>query len=284
MLYVGGEKVHGESDEQTPTSEDQVAVEARTLTMDRDQTTPTVLVEVLPDVAVALGEIPDALEAHLIDFGVVPEGDIESISAALTGVVGNSASIVGNLSHGLTGVKGLYRVNAATQALLDKGAVLAAKDGAKLGSVWLDGKLVAQARFVPLTAMSAAQMAAAIGPAIAMIGLQMQLHQITGLVNTNIALTSQVLSQIRHEQWAELTGLVTTITGALNRAREIGSVPSSLWDSIAGNESALAKQRDLYRLNVNRHIKQIDQLDSRARREYLENNAEALRVIQNDSR
>ena len=45
-----------------------------------------------------------------------------------------------------------------------------------------------------MTAVSAAQTAAAIGPALAMVALQMQLSEITGLVRTNIALTSQVLT------------------------------------------------------------------------------------------
>ncbi|MFG1992606.1 hypothetical protein ACGFJ7_21765 [Actinoplanes sp. NPDC048988] len=53
-------------------------------------------------------------------------------------------------------------------------------------------------------------------------------------------------------------------------------MPASLWDSIAGSEAALRKQRDLYRLNVDSHIRQIHRLDRRARREYLETNAEAI--------
>jgi hypothetical protein len=48
----------------------------------------------------------------------------------------------------------------------------------------------------------------------------MQLSEIAGLVRTNIALTSQVLATIRNEQWAELTGLVTTVDRAVDQARE----------------------------------------------------------------
>ena len=92
-----------------------------------------------------------------------------------------------------------------------------------------------------------------------MVALQMQLSEITGLVRTNIALTSQVLTTIRNEQWAELTGLVATIDRAVDHAREVGSVPTSLWDSVAGSEAPLRKQLDLYRLNVRGHIGQIDQ-------------------------
>lgn len=243
---------------------------------DSDGTTSTVLAEVLPGVVVVFGEVPEALKPGLVDFGLVSVADRRQVSTALTSIAGNSATVAGNIGDTLASAQGLYRVSAATQNLLNSGAVLAVKDGANLGSVWLDGHLVAQARFIPISAVSAAQAAAAIGPAVAMIGLQMQLSQITELVNTNIALTSQVLKTIRHEQWAELSALVSTVDRAFNQGREIGSVPASLWDTIAGSESALRKQVDLYRLNVGSHIRQIDQLDTQRRREYLDTNAEAI--------
>ncbi|MFD0740736.1 hypothetical protein ACFQ1L_01235 [Phytohabitans flavus] len=123
--------------------------------------------------------------------------------------------------------------------------------------------------------MGAAQLAATIGPALAMIALQMQLSEVAGLARTNIALTNQVLTTIRHEQWAELTALVASIDRAVDRAREIKSVPTSLWNSVAGTEPALRKQRDLYRLNVSDHIRQIRH-NTQGRRVYLGTNAEAI--------
>lgn len=131
-------------------------------------------------------------------------------------MAGNIATIAGEFGSALQSAQGLYRVNAATQSLLDSGATLAVKDGANLGSMWLEGKLVAQARFIPVTAVSAAQVATTIGPAVAMIGLQVQLSQLRGLVNTNLALARQGLTMIRHEQWAELTGLAAAIDRALD--------------------------------------------------------------------
>ncbi|MGW2161959.1 hypothetical protein [Nonomuraea sp. NPDC001699] len=100
--------------------------------------------------------------------------------------------------------------------------------------------------------------------------------QVTSLVRTNVALTSQVLTTIRNEQWAELTGLVATIDRAVDQAREVGSVPTSLWDSVAGSEASLRKQLDLYRRNVRGHVGQIDRPDTHRRREYLQTNAEAI--------
>lgn len=235
------------------------------------------LVEVLPGVVLALGEVPTvALGLELVDFGVVPAADRGHLATALASLVGNTATVGGNLATAMSSAQGLYRVSSATQALLNNGAVLAVKDGANLGSMWTNGKLVAQARFIPVSAVSAASLATAIGPAVAMVAIQMQLNEISGLVRANIALTTQVLSTLRSEQWAELSGHVAAIDRALAQAREIESIPSSLWDTVAGDEAALRKHVDLYRRHVGSHLKQIDQPSTRARREYLEANAEAI--------
>ena len=237
-------------------------------------TASTVLAEVLPGVAVVFGEVPAELKPDLIDFGLVQAADRMQISTVLASI-GNTATVAGNLGNAFASVQGLYRISDATQALLKAGGTLAIKDGANLGTVISSGGL-AQARFIPVTAVSAAQTAAAVGPALAMVAIQMQLSEVTGLVRTNIALTSQVLTTIRNEQWAELTGLVATVDRAVDHAREVGSVPASLWDSVAGSEAPLRKQLDLYRLNVRGHVGQIDRPGTHRRREYLQANAEAI--------
>ncbi|MEU5859959.1 hypothetical protein ABZ815_02210 [Nonomuraea sp. NPDC047529] len=237
-------------------------------------TASTVLAEVLPGVAVVFGEFPAELKPDLIDFGLVSAADRKQISTVLASI-GDTATVAGNLGNALAGAQGLYRISDATQALLKAGGMLAVKDGAKLGTV-ISSSGLAQARFIPVTAVSAAQTAAAVGPALAMVALQMQLSEVTSLVRTNVALTSQVLTTIRNEQWAELTGLVATIDRAVDQAREVGSVPTSLWDSVAGSEASLRKQLDLYRRNVRGHVGQIDRPDTHRRREYLQTNAEAI--------
>ncbi|WP_337192314.1 hypothetical protein [Streptomyces sp. YIM 132580] len=236
----------------------------------------TVLAEVLPGIAVVLGEVPAELKLDLVDFGLVSAVDRKQISTVLA-AIGNTATVAGNLGTTFAGVQGLYRITDATQALLKAGATLAVKDGANLGAVFSSsGRIVAQARLVPVTAVSAAQTAAALGPALAMVALQMQLSEVAGLARTNIALTSQVLASIRHDQWAELTALVATVDHVVDRAREIGSVPTSLWETVTGSEALLRKQRELYRTNVGSHVRQIQYVDPRGRREYLETNAEAI--------
>ena len=255
---------------------DSPMVDGPTPNSDIDSTTASmVLAEVLPGVAVVFGEVPAELKLDLIDFGLVSIADRKQISTVLASI-GNTATVAGNLGNAFASVQGLYRISDATQALLKAGGTLAVKDGANLGAVFSSGRIIHQARFFPLTAVSAAQTAAAIGPALAMVALQMQLSAVTGLVRTNIALTSQVLTTIRHGQWAELTALVATVDHVVDQAREVGSVPTSLWDTVAGKKADLRTQLDLYRMNVDSHIWQIHRLDTHGRREYLETNAEAI--------
>ncbi|WP_405523551.1 hypothetical protein OG426_09905 [Streptomyces canus] len=255
---------------------DSPVVDDPTPDLDIDSTSaPMVLAEVLPGVAVVFGEVPAELKLDLIDFGLVSAADRKQISTVLASI-GNTATVAGNLGNAFASVQGLYRISDATQALLKAGGTLAIKDGANLGAVFSSSGLVGQARFIPVSAVGAAQTAAALGPALAMVALQMQLSEVTGLVRTNIALTSQVLTTVRHGQWAELTALVATVDDVVDQAREAESVPTTLWDTIAGKKADLRTQRDLYRLNVGNHIRQIHRLDRHGRREYLETNAEAI--------
>ncbi|MFI9580973.1 hypothetical protein ACIHCQ_03865 [Streptomyces sp. NPDC052236] len=242
-------------------------------------TASTVLVEVQPGLAVAFGEVPAELISELklypIDLGLVSVEDRTRISAALASI-GNTATVGGNLANAFASVEGVYRLGDAARAYLSAGGALAAKDGANLGAVFANGKIVHQVRWIPVTAVSAAGVAAAIGPALAMVALQMMLSHVAGLVRTNIALTSQVLTTMRHGQWADLTALVDTVDRAVGRARELGSVTTTEWEKVAAKDNDLRKQRETYRLNVGEHIRQLSQLDTRDRRQYLETNANAI--------
>ncbi len=240
---------HGQSEEHGDVADVPPADEGVSGELEKSRTT---LVEVAPGMAVVLGEVPDGLK--LVDFGVVPSFDRLQLNEAL-GSVGNIATIAGNLAEAAAGAQGLFRVNEATLALLKGGAEMAAKDGAKLGSIFQNGKLVAQARFIPAS-MTVGTAIAAIGPAVAMLALQMQLSEVSSLVQANIALTSQTLKTIRHDQWSELTGLSSAIDRAVSEATRVQAVSPTIWDPISGNSAVLEKQLDQYRLNVGEHVKQ----------------------------
>lgn len=124
--------------------------------------------------------------------------------------------------------------------------------------------------------MTAATAIAAIGPAVAMIALQMQLGEISGLVRTNIQLTTQTLKAIRNEQWAELEGLAESVDEAVKETRELDAITDSVWEPIAPSGPNIRKQLKLYRKNVAGHVQELGKVEGRARRQYLESNAEAI--------
>lgn len=232
----------------------------------------TTLVEVTPGVAVVFGEVPEGLE--LISLDLVPSFDRTQLFTALCSL-GNVGTVVGNIAEAASSVQGLFRVNDATLSLLKGGGQMAGKDGAKLGAILQNGKVVAQARFIPVS-MTAATAIAAIGPAVAMIALQMQLGEISGLARTNIALTTQTLKTIRNEQWAKLEGLAEAVDEALQEAHELDTITDSVWEPIAPSGPLIRKEMNQYRKNVDGHIQEIRKLDGRALRHYLESNAEAI--------
>ncbi|WP_052847566.1 hypothetical protein [Streptomyces avicenniae] len=240
---------------------------------------PTVLVEVRPGVAVALGEVAPQLAAELgldpLAWGLVSADDRTRMAAALASI-GSTAAASGTLASAFAGAQGMYRLSDATRAYLSAGGALAAKDGARLGAVFSGGRIVHQARLIPMTTASAAQVAAALGPALGMVALQMMLGQVARLARTGIALTGEVLTTMRHGQWAELTALVDTVDRAVGRARELASVTTTEWEKIAAKEDVLRKQRETYRLNVGEHVRQLGRLDTGERRRYLETNAKAI--------
>jgi hypothetical protein len=232
----------------------------------------TTLVELTPGVAVVFGHVPEGM--GLIGLDLLPAQDRAQLSSAL-GSIGNMGTIAGNLAEGVSSAQGLYRVNEATLSLLKSGGEMAAKDGARLGAIFKDGQLVAQARFIPAS-MTTATAIAAIGPAVAMLALQMQLGEISGLVRTNIALTTQTLKAIRIEQWSELEGLAEAVDEAVQEARELDTITDSVWEPIAPSGPMIRKQLKLYRKSVAGHVQELGRMGGRARRQYLESNAEAI--------
>ncbi len=240
----------------------------------------TELVEVFPNVVAVVGANPAEL-VHVLEplnTGLLSVLDHHQINAALA-AVGNSATVSGNLAQAAAGVEGLYRLSDESQALLSAGRQLATKDGKNLGTILPlkgSGDTLAQARFTPLTGLTVAQAAAAIGPALAMVALQAQLNQVSTLVQKNIELTSQVIESSRRSERATLMSLVDTVDQALEDARVAGSVPRSLWETFAGKKADLDAERKRYRSHVQAHIDKINSAGLHQRREYLQTNAKAV--------
>lgn len=233
----------------------------------------TTLVEVSPGVAVLFGEIPEGVE--LLNLPLMPEEDRSALES-LVALGGNVASMADVAEQSMQAAQGLYRMDTISRAVLDTGGKLAQKDGANLGAIFLGGKVERQVRWIRVDAPSLSAVATAAGPAVAMMALQAQLGNIEDLVAANIALTRQTLKTIRAEQWSELEGLTQTINRAFAEAHEVGAITSSVWEPIRSYRSAIDKQMRLYRRHISEHISKVRELEGQAKREYLENEAEAI--------
>ena len=230
----------------------------------------TAIVEVIPGAVAIFGEVPEG--ARALDLSMLPASATESLAGVMARL-GTAVTASSNLSLALS--QNLYVLDPITEQLLSQGATLAGKDGGFLGAVFLDGSIVRQGRFHEVI-LTPAQLGAPLGPTLNMMAIQVQLERVTRLVETSIRVTTQALKRIQQEQWSELAGLVSAVKRTVGQAKAIGGVPESLWHNVAGIGSDLDKQLDLYRHNVQDHIKQIAKLTGRARRGYLESNAEAI--------
>lgn len=243
--------------------------------VDEDQATETALVEVAPGTALVFGKTPEGVD--LVPFRLVSPDDRASIEAA----VARSSSVLNvgaQLATGLAQTEGLVRLAPQTLAALRAGATPVQSGAYNIGVLaGQNGKFVAQVRWLPASGVQTASVVASLGPALTMLAIQAQLNEVTGLVRENLALTETVLKTVRHEQWAELSGLEQAVTKTINEAISVGAVTPLLWDNVAGYEAAIQKQRDLFRRNVEAHLRDLsERRGPQERRQFVEQNGEAV--------
>jgi len=245
-----------------------------------DESNPdSIVVEVAPGAALVFGRFPDGVDP--VPFRLVGPEDQAAIGAALA-TAGSALNLGGQAANALLQAQpGLYKVAEASAAFMrETGATLMKVDGGLISTtvngannIWAGHN----ARFVPVSGLQAAGVVAAVGPAIAMIAIQVQLNELQGLMTQNLELTEGVLKTVRHEQWAELTGLEKAVTKALAEATAVGEVTPLVWQNVHGSEKDLQKQRDLFRLNVRNHTAALAKHKGHVeRRQYIEKNGEAM--------
>lgn len=238
-----------------------------------EEPTDSALVEVSPGIALVFGQVPEGLD--LIPFSLISPDD----QAAIVDAVATTSAVLnagGQLANGLAQAQGLVRLAPETLRAIQAGAVPLQSGGYNIGVLYQNGRFAAQVRWLPMGA-NAAGVLASLGPAVAMIAIQIQLNEISGLVRENLALTETALKTVRREQWAELSGLEQAVTGALNEANSVGHVTEGVWGEIKGKGAALQKQRNLFGGHVNDHSLELAKRKGhQERRHYIEKNGEAI--------
>ncbi|WP_212844915.1 hypothetical protein [Catellatospora sp. IY07-71] len=214
---------------------------------------------------------PDDLD--LVPFAMVSPQTSQRLTDKLA-----MASGIGNLAaqgaQGAMTVQGLVRLAPETLQML-KTAQPMTSGGWNLGTLARNGKFAHSVRWAPATGAQTAGLLAALGPAAALLALQVQLASISRRIDENIELTRDVLRALHEDQWATLLGLHETTMRAVREAQAVGAVNDHVFASIATREADLRKQRHLFMSLVRGHVKELD-ANGQSRRAYIQKNIEQM--------
>jgi hypothetical protein len=234
----------------------------------------TALVEFEDGFAVLLGDhVPEGVD--LIPFTFIDADTRSAMSTAIGNAVG-FGNVVAQGVDGIMQAQGLVRLAPQTLEAL-KTATPLVKDGWNLGTLASGGEFAAQVRWLPATAATTASIVAAMGPAITLMMIQIQLNQIATLAKHNIELTSKVLQVVRQEQWSTVTGYHNTLIRELGHARQIGEVSDAVFKEVRGYQGTLSTQWDLSEKAVQQHVRELrSKLGHKERQQFLTDNGQAI--------
>ena len=229
------------------------------------------LLEVEPGVAVLFGKAaPEGWDVE--PFGLGDRSDREIVDA-LSNAVG-AANVVAQGLGGLVSAQGLVRLSPETIRDL-KTMQTMVEGNYNLGVLKQGGKFAAHIRWAPASGAQAASVLENLGPSFALLAISVQLTAISNKVDENIELTRDVLKALREDHWNTLEGLHETVAGAIDEAREVGTVTARIFGRVKHLEDSLRKERKTFTAHLDKHLKELE-TDYAGRRDYLRDNAEDI--------
>lgn len=237
----------------------------------------TIIVPIEDDYALVIGHNTKGFEK--IDSSLVADRALNDLIAS----IGEGASLTGGVASAANAIQhmsGLYKLDAVTKAQLAAGnALTKAADGRLIGSVRnASGQITRQARLIPVSAPQIAGAIAAIGPAVAMVAVQMQLNNISKQVS---AVQQTVLQTQRLlEDWnnADFHGTRRVVLRIHHKATEEGTISNTNWEQISGLSNAVERHRDYYKERVLRHAQKLQSYQNNVseRRNYIIEHRESI--------
>lgn len=243
-------------------------------TQDLEQWNPneddTIIVPLEDDYALVVGPNTKGLEK--IDGSLVGDRALNDLIAS----IGEGASLSGGAASAANAIQhmsGLYKLDAVTKAQLAAGNVLTkTADGRLIGAVRnTGGQITRQARLIPVSAPQIAGAIAAIGPAVAMVAVQMQLNNISKQVS---AVQQTVLQTQRMlEDWnnADFHGTQRVVRRIFRKSTEEGTVSNTNWEQLSGLSNDIERHRDYYKERIHRHAQELQSCQNNVseRRNYI---------------
>jgi hypothetical protein len=246
--------------------------------VDRGERTAVALAETsVSGVYLASGDL-SVLGTHVLpltfDAGAAPPKGADAVAMAAGG-----ANMVAQVVNGINSARGLVRLAPETVAALKAGATPLTKDGWNLGTLKQGSEFAHSVRWAPAGSQGAVSVAASAGPAAALLAIQVQLAEISALVEENIALTRSVLQGVEDERWASAKSHFDVIAEEFGHANALGEVTSGIWAhaQAQASETTLRELLELSLRAARRHHEELTALDSStARRTWLDQNARSV--------
>lgn len=239
----------------------------------------TLLIPLEDNLAIVIGPNTEGLE-KITDQLVLGESFNDLVAS-----VGEIAAVGGGVASAANAfiqASGLYKLDAASQALLAKGATLTqTAGGGVLGVIrGPNGQILRNARLLSVSGARLSGVIAALGPAIATVALQMQLSDISKQIRSVQQVSEQTLQVLTSSRKADYQGVCETITEVYRFSVKQGQVSDSNWDTVSGLFHDLKSHRNYYKDQIQKHVDSLrqTQCDVTARRNYVRLNAQNIIV------
>lgn len=233
----------------------------------------TIIVPIEDDYALVIGPNTKGLEK--INSLLVADRALNDLIAS----IGEGASLTGGAASATNAIQhmsGLYKLDAVTKAHLAAGnALTKTADGRLIGVVRnTGGQISRQARLIPVSAPQIAGAIAAIGPAVAMAAVQMQLNNISKQISAVQQTATQTLQVLTDSRNADYLGDCQTINEVYQASSNHGYVSETDWSIISALVPRIKSHRHHYKKKVANHQQALNdtQRDLSGKRKYLQDN------------
>ena len=233
----------------------------------------TIIIPLEDDYALVVGPNTKGLEK--IDGSLVGDRALNDLIAS----IGEGASLSGGAASAANAIQhmsGLYKLDAVTKAQLAAGnALTKAADGRLIGTVRnTGGQITRQARLIPVSAPQIAGAIAAIGPAVAMVAVQMQLNNISKQISAVQQTATQTLQVLTDSRNADYLGDCQTINEVYQASSNHGYVSETDWSIVSPLVPRINAHRRYYKKQVANHQRALNdtQRDLSRTRKYLQDN------------
>ena len=235
---------------------------------------PTSLVEIEPGIAIVLGEgIPPEFGLDFIPLTMLGERTQQDLTDRIATAIGLGNVLVQG-ARAAADVRGLVRLSPQTLQALETARPMVS-GGWNLGSlVSSNGRITASVRWAPAAGAQGAAVLAALGPAAALLALQVQFSSFSRRLEKVNDLTREVLEVLQQEHRDRIESLYETTRNAIEEAEFVGSVTDHIFDPVRSIASEAAKERKYFRRRVDQHVGKLR--DTEGQRTYVQEHGDAI--------